>query len=166
MAHGFDDVAGSGLALGTDHGSALGDAAQGFPEVAGSAHERHGVVALVDMEAVVGGGQHFAFVDVVDAEGFEDTGFDDVADARLGHDRDGHGVHDAEDDGRIGHAGDAPGLADIGGDALKRHDGARARFLCDFCLFGGGDVHDDAALQHFGQAGLELERSFFHDLSP
>lgn len=75
------------------------------------------------MEAVVGGGQHFAFVDVVDAEGFEDTGFDDVADARLGHDRDGHGVHDAEDDGRIGHAGDAPGLADIGGDALKRHDG-------------------------------------------
>lgn len=66
----------------------------------------------------------------------------------------------------IGHAGDAPGLADIGGDALKRHDGARACFLCDFCLFGGGDVHDDAALQHFGQAGLELERSFFHDLSP
>lgn len=61
VAHGFDDVAGSGLALGTDHGSALGDAAQGFPEVAGSAYERHGVVALVDMEAVVGGGQHFAF---------------------------------------------------------------------------------------------------------
>ena len=45
VAHGFDDVAGSGLALGTDHGSALGDAAQGFPEVAGSAYERHGVDA-------------------------------------------------------------------------------------------------------------------------
>ena len=118
------------------------------------------------MEAVVGGGQHFALVDIVDAEGFKDAGFDDVPDARLGHDRDGHGVHDAQDDGRIGHAGDAPGLADIGGDALKRHDGARARFLCDFCLLGGGDVHDDATLQHFGQTGLELERAFLHDLSP
>ena len=166
VAYGFHDVAGAGFALGADHGRAFRDAAQGLAEVAGAAHERHGEVALVDVETVVGGRQDFAFVDVVHAEGFEDAGFDDVPDAGLRHDRNGHRVHDAEHDGRIGHAGHAPGLADVGGNAFERHDGARARFLRDLRLFGGGDVHDDAAFHHFRQTGLELKRTFFHDLSP
>ena len=128
-------------------------------------HE-HAVEAELHHQSGVGGRQDFAFVDVVHAEGFEDAGFDDVPDAGLRHDRNGHRVHDAEHDGRIGHAGHAPGLADVGGNAFERHDGARARFLRDLRLFGGGDVHDDAAFHHFRQTGLELKRTFFHDLSP
>ena len=43
LAHvpgGLDDVAGAGLALGADHGRALGDAAQRLAEVGRAAHER------------------------------------------------------------------------------------------------------------------------------
>ena len=54
----------------------------------------------------------------------------------------------------IGHAGDAAGLADVGRDALERHDGDGAGILGDLGLIGGDDVHDDAALEHLGEALL------------
>ena len=40
------------------------------------------------MMLFVGRGENFALVDVVDAQGFEDAGFGEVADAGLGHHRD------------------------------------------------------------------------------
>ena len=42
------------------------------------------------------------------------------------------------------------------GDTLQRHDSAGAGFLGDAGLLGGGDVHDDAALQHLGQFLVQL----------
>src|SRR5688572_31940461 len=47
--------------------------------------------------SLVGGREDLGFVDVVHAEGFEDLCLDEVADAGLGHHRDGHGVHDPRD---------------------------------------------------------------------
>ena len=64
---------------------------------------------------------------------------------------------------RLGHAA---GGADVGRHALQGHDGAGARFLGDFRLFRGGDVHDDAALEHFGKAGLEADGALFHSCTP
>jgi hypothetical protein len=61
---------------------------------------------------------------------------------------------------RVGHACDAAVAADVGGDALERHDRGGARVLGDLRLLGVYDVHDDAALQHLGQAGLHPERRF------
>src|SRR3970040_1790310 len=49
MAHGFDDVAGAGLALGADHGRPLPDAAQGLSQVAAAANEGNGETLLVDV---------------------------------------------------------------------------------------------------------------------
>lgn len=157
VADGLDDVAGAGLALGPDHGGALGDAAQGLAEVAATADKRHAEGALLDVALVVGGRQDLGLVNVVDAEGLEDLALDKVADAGLCHDGDGDGVLDLLDHGRVGHAGDAAVLADVGGDALEGHDGAGAGLLGDAGLLGVGDVHDDAALEHLGQAGLEGE---------
>ena len=166
MAHGFHHVAGAGLALGADHGRAFGDAAQGLAQVAAAADEGHGEVALVDMIPVIGGGQHFAFVDVVHAQGLKDAGLHEMADAGLGHDGDAHHFHDALDDGGVGHAGDAAGGADVGRDAFKGHDGAGAGFFGDLRLFGGGHVHDDAALEHFCKTGLQANGALFHEKTP
>jgi hypothetical protein len=69
---GLDDVAGAGLALGADHGGAFGDAPQGFAQVAAAADEGHFKGVFFDVVDCVGGGEDFGFVDVVDAEGFED----------------------------------------------------------------------------------------------
>ena len=69
---GLDDVAGAGLALGADHGGPLGDASQGFAEVAAAADEGDFEGVFFDVVDVVGWGEDFGFVDVVDAEGFED----------------------------------------------------------------------------------------------
>jgi hypothetical protein len=46
--------------------------------------------------------------------------------------------------------------ADVGGDTLECHDGARAGVFCDLCLLRGDDIHDDAALEHLGEATLDL----------
>ena len=88
---------------------------------------------------------------------FEDLGFDEVADADLGHDGDGDGGLDGLDHAGVGHAGDAAGGADHGGDALEGHDGDGSGFFGDDGLVYVHDVHDDAALEHLGEAGLEAE---------
>ena len=95
VAHRLDDVAGAGLALGAHHGGALVDAPERLAEVAAAAHEGHLEGVLVDVVGLVGRRQHLGLVDVVDAQRLEDLRLDEVADARLGHDRDGHRVHDA-----------------------------------------------------------------------
>ncbi len=90
LAHvldGVDHVAGAGLALGADHGRAFGDAAQGLAQVARSADEGRGEGVLVDVMGLVGGGEHFALVDEVDAQLLQNLRFGEVADARLGHHR-------------------------------------------------------------------------------
>ena len=106
------------------------------------------------------GRQDLGLVDVVDLERLEHLRLGEVADARLGHHRDRHGLLDAADQQRVGHARDAAVAADVGGDALERHDGRGAGVLGDLRLLGVDDVHDHAALQHLGQAGLDTERRF------
>ena len=159
VADGLDDVTGAGLALGADHRSALADAAQRLTEVAAAADERDLEVVLPDVVLLVRGRQHFGLVDVVDADGLEYLRLDEVTDAHLRHDRDGHGTHDRLDHRRVGHAGDAAVRADVGGDALQRHDGARSGVLGYLRLLVGHHVHDDAALEHLRKACFHQERA-------
>jgi hypothetical protein len=69
---GLDNVTGTGLTLGADHGSTFGDAAEGLAEVTASADEGNLEVGLGDVVKVVGGGEDFRLVDVIDTNGFED----------------------------------------------------------------------------------------------
>ena len=160
VAHGLDDVAGARLALGADHRRALADPPQRLAEVGRAADERDLERPLVDVVGLVGRREDLGLVDVVDLERLEHLGLGEVADPRLRHDRDRHGLLDAADQQRVGHARDAAVAADVGGDALERHDGGGAGVLGDLRLLGVDDVHDDAALQHLGQAGLHPERRF------
>ena len=157
VANRLDDIARAGFALGADHGRAFGDAAQGLAQIARAADERNFVIVLVDVMLFVGGREHFAFVDVIDAQRFEDARFGEVADAHLGHHRDGDGGHDVANDADLGHAGHAALFADIGRHAFQRHHRASARLLGDHGLLGIDDVHDDAALQHLSQTHFEAE---------
>ena len=161
VTHRFDDVAGARFALGADHGSAFRNAPQRFAEITRAADERHFEIAFGDVVLFVGGRQHFAFVDVIHAERFENARFHEMADAGLGHDGDGNGRHDLADlaDGR--HAGDAAFLADVGGNALERHDGGRAGLFGDHGLLGVDDVHDHAALHHLRQPDFQPELLVF-----
>ena len=77
------------LHRGADHGGALGNAAQGLAQVATAADEGHLEGVLVDVVDVVGRGEHLRLVDVVDAQGLQDLRLHKVANAGLGHDRDG-----------------------------------------------------------------------------
>src|ERR1019366_8046761 len=157
VADGFDDVAGAGFALSADHGGAFADAAEGFAEVARATDEGSLKAGLIDVVLFVGGGEDFALIDEIDAQRFENAGLHEVADAGFGHHRDGGGFHDLFDDGDVGHAGHAAIAADIGGDAFESHDGGGAGIFGDLGLLGVGDVHDDAALQHFGEADVDPE---------
>src|SRR5690606_23996137 len=155
VADGLHDVAGAGLALGADHGRALGDTPQRLAEVGGAADEGRGERPLVRVVDLVGGGEDLGLVNVVDAEGLEHLGLDDVPDAGLGHHRDRDGVDDALDHVRVGHAGHAAVGADVGGDALQRHDGYGVRVLRVLGLLGRDDVPDVAALELVGHPALD-----------
>lgn len=72
MLNRLNNVARAGLTLGADHGSTLGNAAQGLTEVTATADERNFEIVLLDVVFVIGRSQHFGFVDVVNAEGLED----------------------------------------------------------------------------------------------
>ena len=157
VADRLDDVAGAGLALRADHGRALGDAPQRLAEVRGAAHEGHGEAPLVDVVGLVGRGEHLALVDVVDAERLEDLGLDEVADAGLGHHRDGDDGLDALDHLGVAHAGHAAVATDVGRHPLEGHDRDGAGVLGDLGLLGVDHVHDHAAGQHLGQPPLHAE---------
>jgi hypothetical protein len=160
LAHvldGVDDVAGAGFALGTDHGCAFGDAAEGFAEVAGPADEGGGEGVLVDVVDLIGGGKDFGLIDEVDAELLEYLGLGEVADASLSHNRDGDRVDDLLYELGICHAGYAAFGTDHGRYALEGHDGDGASFLGNTRLLDVHDVHDDSTFKHLGQTGLEAE---------
>ena len=71
MSHRLDDVAAARFALGADHRRTFTDAPQRLAEIACAADEGHAEVVLVDVVLVVGGRQHLALVDEVDAHGLE-----------------------------------------------------------------------------------------------
>ena len=77
-----------------------------------------------------------------------------MPDARLRHHGNRDGVNDALNHVGVGHTGHAALSTNIGGYALKRHDGDGASIFGDLGLFGGDDVHDDAALEHVGKPAL------------
>ena len=158
VALGLDDVAGAGLTLGPDHRRALGDPAQRLAQVAAAAHERHLELVLVDVALLVGRRQDLGLIYVVDLERFEHLGFDRVADAALGHDRDRHRGLDRLDQARVGHAGHAAIAPDVGGHPLQRHHGTGPGVLGDARVLGRDHVHDHAALEHLRQAPLHRRR--------
>ena len=65
-------------------------------------------------------------------------------------------VLDGGDHAGVAHAGHAAVPADVGRDTLESHDGDSAGLLGDPGLLDVGDVHDDAALEHLGEADLEV----------
>src|SRR5690348_11730225 len=100
-------VAGAGLALGADHGCALGDPAQSFAQVARSAYKWRCKGVLIDVVRFVGGREDLALIDEIDANFLQDLGLGEVADAGFGHDRDRYGLDDLLDEPRPRHAGNA-----------------------------------------------------------
>ena len=156
---GFDDVAGAGFPLRADHAGTLADATEGLAEIGGATDERDGERELVDVVGLVGRGQHLGLVDVVDPQGLQDLGLDEVTDPGLGHDGDRADGLDALDHLGVAHPGDAAVSTDVGRNPLEGHHRRCAGVFGDLCLLGVDDVHDDATLEHFGQAPLHPDRA-------
>lgn len=60
--------------------------------------------------------------------------FDKVSNTGLGHDGNGHGLHNLLDHAGVRHAGDTTLGADIGGDTLEGHDCGRTGFFSNTSL--------------------------------
>jgi len=136
VSHRFDDVAGTGLALGTNKARALADTPQRLAQVRRAAHEGHGEAPLVDVVLFVSRRQDLGFVDVVDVECFEDLRLGEVADTGLGHDRNRDRGLDPLNHLGIAHARHAAVASDVRRHALEGHDRYGARVLGDLRLFG------------------------------
>jgi hypothetical protein len=155
MRDGVGYVSGASLAFGPNHRSALGDPPERLSEIGRAADERHGEQPLVDVVGVVRRGENFRLVHIVDTKCLQHLRFDEMADARLGHDRDGDGGDDAVDHVRITHPGYAALRADVGWNPFERHDRDRTSILGDLGLLRSDDVHDHAALEHLRHPTLD-----------
>ena len=153
----MNDIAGSRFPFSPDHRRAFGNAAQGLAEVARSANKGRGEGVLVDVVGLVGGGEDLGLVDEVYAELLENLGLGKVADAGLGHHWDRNRGNDLLDECRLGHAGDAPLGANHRRDAFEGHDRGCSGLFGDAGLLDVHHIHDDAALEHLGQADLEAQ---------
>ena len=107
------------------------------------------------MTLFVGRRQHLALVDIIDLERLQDLRFHEMADACLGHDRNGDGFLDRPDQTGVGHARHPTLLTDVGWYPLQGHDRHRARLLGDLGLFHVNHVHDDPALEHLRQLRVQ-----------
>src|SRR6202158_51748 len=105
----------------------------------------------------VGWRKNFGLVNIVDAQLLQDLRLREMTDAALGHDGNIDHRHDLANHFRRGHARPPAFGADLRRDALQSHHRYRSGSLGDLRLFRGGDVHDDAALEHFGEPGLQAK---------
>src|SRR5207244_12639955 len=88
------DVACDRCTLSANHGGVFGDAAESLPQIARSADEGNREGMLIDVMSFVGGGEHFGFVNVVDAQLLQNLRLGEVSDAALGHNWNRHRGHD------------------------------------------------------------------------
>ena len=161
----LNHVAGAGLALGADHRCAFPDAPEGLAQIAAAAYKRHLKIVLQDVVLFICRSQNLRLINVIDPDGFQNLRFHEMPDAALGHDRDADRVHDSEDQVGVRHAGHTALGADVCRDAFQRHDGACSGILGNFGMFGGDNVHDDAAFKHLSQSLFDGESTnlLFHD---
>uniref|UniRef100_A0A7C9DZC8 Uncharacterized protein n=1 Tax=Opuntia streptacantha TaxID=393608 RepID=A0A7C9DZC8_OPUST len=92
VTYGLDDVSRPSLTLGSNHGGAFSDAAERLPQIAAATNKGDLEVMLVDVVVLVGGGQNLGFVDIVDSNGFQDLGLNEMPNSGLRHDRDCDGA--------------------------------------------------------------------------
>src|SRR5262249_54864554 len=114
---------------------------------------------LIHMVCFIGWREHFALIDVINTERFEDLRLGKMADAALGHYRNRNGFHDLANLFRRCHARNPAFGADLRRNAFERHHRNRAGLLGDLSLARIRHVHDDAAFEHFGEAGLQAKAS-------
>ena len=103
---------------------------------------------FVQVIHVVSRCQDFAFVDIVNAECFQDFCFDNMADSDFGHNGDADGGFDFLNHFGVAHAGYAAFFTDVGRNAFQGHNCNSAGFFSNPCFFNVGNVHDDAAFEH------------------
>ena len=157
MAHSFHHVSRSGFAFGADERGAFSDAAQRLAQIFAAAHEWHLEIVFENMEFFVGGCENFRFVNEIHAERFENARFGDVADATFCHHGNGDSRLNFADHLRVAHARDAAMFANITWHPFERHYRAGSGAFGDLRLFDVGDIHNDAAFEHFGKSDFGRE---------
>ena len=95
VANGLNDIACTGLALGTYHGSAFGNATEGFSQILGTTYEGHVKLGLVDVIDIVGRREYLALVDIVNLDSLQDLCLGNMADTALSHYRNADSLLDS-----------------------------------------------------------------------
>src|SRR5258708_13919871 len=87
----------------------------------------------------------------------------------LGHDGNGDGLFDLDNEFRVTHASHATLGTNVGGHALQRHDRCCPGVFSEASLFGVDYIADYSTFEHFWEIAFNLYRSnlLLHDyLSP
>src|SRR3954471_5410632 len=113
MADRFYDVTCSRLTFCTKHRRTFSDSAGSFTQVATATHKWHCIVFFIQVELLIGRGQNFALIDIINAHSLKYTSLNNMPNSRLRHYRDGDGFKYLFDYSWVSHSCDAACCSDI-----------------------------------------------------
>ena len=163
MRHGLHHVASTRFAFRPNHRCTFDNAPQGFAQILCTADERYIETGLVNVINIVCRRKHLALVDIIDLDSLQNLRLSKVADAALGHHRDGNGSLNTFDHLRIAHPRNTASCTNISRNALERHHCTRTRSLGNTSLFRSCHVHNHSALKHLSQVAVQCLSVFSHN---
>ena len=148
VTHSLYYIAGTWFALSTNHGSPLGNTAQGLAKVLGTTHKGHIELGLIDMIDVIGWAEHLALVDIINLDGLQDLSLGNMTDTALGHHGNSYSLLDATNHLRVAHTANTSCCTDVGRNTFEGHYSAGTSLFGYLGLLGSSHVHYNTTLQH------------------
>lgn len=153
----FNNVVSVCFVFCVDYGSIFGNMVESFVQVFVVVDERNIERSFFNMVFVIGWGENFVFIDIVDVQCFEDLVFDKVFDFCFGYNRDCNCILNFFDDSWVRYVCDIFVFVDIGGDMFKSYDSVCVGFFGDVGLGCICDIYDDVVFEYLGEVRFEGE---------
>ncbi len=118
-------------------------------------------MGLINMIGIIRWTQDFGLIDIIDIQCLQDLGFGYMANATLGHHRNGYRLLDTLDHFGIAHSRYTTSCTNIRWNAFQRHNGTSPSLLSNLGLFRCRDIHDDTTLQHLCKSTIDCFIHFF-----
>ncbi|KAL0555664.1 hypothetical protein IC582_009618 [Cucumis melo] len=161
VSHSLNDIAGTGLTLGSDHCRPFTNTPQRLTEVTAATDKRNAEVVLVDVVFFISESKNFALIHIINTNGLKNLSFNEMTDSSLRHDRNRNSLFDFLDELWVTHSGDTALGSDVCRNSFKSHDGASSSLFGDTSLLCVDDVHNYTAAEHLSQSNFHREGGLF-----
>ena len=120
---------------------------------------------FVNMILFIRRSKNFAFIYIINTQGFQYLRFDKMPYTALGHNRNSYGIHNLLNNLGIRHACYTAGSPDIRRYSFQGHYRHRTCRFSDFSLLGAGNIHDNPAFFYPGHLFFNPKCTFLYHIN-